>query len=95
MIGLELREMLKFLMRGGDPSAFRSDTMDLGEYSLDIIDRAGILGPYGLILPMFEARKFGQSWWIPPLGPTAQRGEQYARGTAKWQEQVPVIGAAW
>ena len=95
MIGLELREMLKFLMRGGDPSAFRSDNMGGGEYSLDIIDRAGILGPLGLILPMAEAHKFGQSWWVPPLGPTAQRTEQAFRGTLGWEENIPVLGAAW
>ena len=63
------------------------------EYSGDIIDRAGILGPFGLILPILEAGKYGKSWWIPPLGPTAERLEDLARGKAKLSDYMPGIAA--
>ena len=93
MVGLEIREWLKYLGRGGDEKAFRSDNMRWGEYSGDIIDRAGILGPFGLILPILEAGKYGKSWWIPPLGPTAERLEDLARGKAKLSDYMPGIAA--
>ena len=93
MMGLEMREWLKYLGRGGDEKAFRSDNMRWGEYSGDIIDRAGILGPFGLILPILEAGQYGKSWWIPPLGPTAERLEDLVRGKAKFSDYMPGYAA--
>ena len=69
MVGLELREWLKYLARGGDPGAFRSDEMSWPAYGKDIVDRSGLLGPFGLMLPMLEAGEFGGSWWVQPLAP--------------------------
>ena len=93
MMGLEIREWLKYLGRGGDEMAFRSDNMPWGEYSGDIIDRAGILGPFGLILPIIEAGEFGKSWWVPPFGPTAERLEDAFRGKATLYDYLPGVGA--
>ena len=93
MVGLEIREWLKYLGRGGDERAFRSDTMRWGEYSGDIIDRAGILGPFGLIIPILEADQFGKSFWVPPLGPTAERLEDLIRGNAKLSDYMPGYAA--
>ena len=93
MVGLEIREWLKYLGRGGDERAFRSDTMRWGEYSEDIIDRAGILGPFGLIIPILEADQFGKSFWVPPLGPTAERLEDLIRGNAKLSDYMPGYAA--
>ena len=93
MVGLEIREWFKYLGRGGDEAAFRSDKMEWGEYSGDIIDRAGVLGPFGLILPIIEAGEFGNSWWVPPLGPSAERLEDLARGTAKISDYRPGYAA--
>ena len=93
MVGLEIREWLKYLGRGGDETSFRSDNMGWGEYSEDIIDRAGVLGPFGLILPIIEAGEFGNSWWVPPLGPSAERLEDLARGDAKLYDYLPGYAA--
>ena len=93
MVGLEIREWFKYLGRGGDESAFRSDKMEWGEYSGDIIDRAGVLGPFGLIIPIIEANEFGKSWWVPPLGPSAERLEDLVRGKAKLSDYMPGVAA--
>jgi hypothetical protein len=93
MVGLEMREWLKYLGRGGDPKAFRSDNMKGGEYSMDIIDRAGILGPFGLVLPLLEAGKYGKSGITATLGPTAERIEDLARGEVNWWSFVPGVAA--
>ena len=93
MVGLEIREWLKYLARGGDERAFRSDNMDFGEYSLDIVDRAGVLGPFGLALPIFQAKDFGDEFWVPPLGPTAERLEDLVKGKAKIMDIAPYAGA--
>ena len=66
--------------------------MDGATYSKDIIDRAGVLGAGGLVIPMLEAGEFGKSWWVPPLGPSAERLEDLVRGKAKLIDYVP--GAA-
>jgi len=95
IVGLETREMIKYFGRGFDKSAFRSDSMDWGEYSLDIIDRAGIFGPFGLLLPMIQANEFGNSFWVPALGPTAQRTESILRGKYNWYESVPGVASIW
>ena len=89
----EMREWIKYLGRGGDPKAFRSDNMKGGEYSMDIIDRAGILGPFGLALPLLESGKYGKSGITPLFGPTAERIEDLARGKAKWSDFIPGVAA--
>jgi len=93
MVGLELREWLKYMFRGGDETALRSDSMDFGEYSAEIIDRSGLLGPWGLLRPMLEAGDFGGSWWVPPLGPTAERVEDIVRGDMDYTTYLPVYSS--
>ena len=89
MVGLELREWLKYLFPGGDESAFKTDDMPVGEYSKEILDRSGLFGPWGLLLPMIEAGEFGGSWWVPPLGPTAERIEDLVKGDVDWTTYLP------
>ena len=93
MLGFEMREWFKYVGRGFDESAFRSDNMNWLPYTGELIDRAGILGPYGLVLPMFEAGKYGNSFITPALGPTAERVEDLVRGNAKWSDYMPGYGA--
>ena len=93
VIGLEIREWLKFLARGGDASAFRTDSMPWGEYTMEIIDRSGALGAPGLVLPMLEADEFGGEWWVPPLGPTAERFEDLIKGDFKVKDVLPWVGS--
>ena len=78
-IGLELREFIKFLSRSaigdetGATAAFRSDNMPWGTYMFELLDRSGIYGPFGLLLPMAQAERYGDAWFLPALGPTAER----------------------
>ena len=83
MLGLEIREMFKaflaWVLPGispNDPGVnyFKSDDMSTGQYMTEIIDRSGMLGPASLALPVFlESHRYGNPFWIPPLGPTAER----------------------
>ena len=83
MLGLEIREaskaMLSWLLPGispNDPGVnyFKSDKMSTGEYMTEILDRSGMLGPLSLALPIFSAdHRYGKPFWVPPLGPTAER----------------------
>ena len=78
-LGLELREYIKFLGRSaigdetGATAAFRSDNMPWGTYMFELLDRSGIYGPFGLLLPMAQAERYGDAWFLPALGPTAER----------------------
>ena len=100
MLGLELRELLKYLFSGLDPTRgggfgqfdekkLRTNTMDYGEYSYEIIDRSGVLGPYGLLLPMIEAGNYGDEFWVSPLGPTAERLEDIFKGDFRAKKYIP------
>jgi len=94
MIGLEIREFIKYLGRGVTPgflerplrgvetqdtftysTAFRTDGMPWGDYFLEILDRAGVFGPFGLIFPMADSARFGDAWFTPAFGPTVERLE--------------------
>tara|TARA_A100001391_G_scaffold159326_1_gene117866 strand:+ start:5113 stop:11940 length:6828 start_codon:yes stop_codon:yes gene_type:complete len=78
MFGLELREYAKnglaWILPGvesGD-KYFRSDRMSWSEYSGEIIDRSGVLGPFTLLNMMHQQAEWGKSPIIPLLGPTAE-----------------------
>ena len=88
-LGLEIREFIKYLGRGGDASVFRSDNMPWGQYFLEILDRSGVFGAFGLVVPMLEADKYGNSWFVAGLGPTAEKVEDLWRGNAKVDDYNP------
>ena len=83
MLGLEIRELTKYFLAellpgidGDDPGVnyFRTDSMSTAQYATEIIDRSGMLGPFTLALPIFlESHRYGQPFFVPPLGPTAER----------------------
>ena len=83
MLGLEIREFFKaflaWVLPGispNDPGVnyFKTDDMSTGQYMVEIIDRSGMLGPASLALPVFlESHRYGNPFWVPPLGPTAER----------------------
>lgn len=56
-------------------TAFRTDGMPWNEYTLELFDRAGYFGPFGMIFPMADSPKFGDAWFTPAFGPTAERLE--------------------
>ena len=92
-LGLELREFLKYVLKGGDPEVFRSDEMTLPAYTLELIDRSGITGQAGLLIPTFEAELYGDAFFTPLLGPTAERGFDIMEGEGNVWDYVP-YGAA-
>ena len=78
MFGLELREYTKnglaWILPGvaADDKYFRSDKMGWLEYSGEIIDRSGVLGPFTLLNMMHQQADWGKSPILPLLGPTAE-----------------------
>ena len=91
MIGLEIRELLKYLISGGDSRKLRTNNMDAGEYSFEILDRAGILGHFGLLIPMYEAGKYGDFPLGPAFGPTFERIEDLVFDF-EVKQNIPVLG---
>ena len=91
MLGLEIRELLKYLVSGGDPRKLRTNSMDLGDYSFEILDRSGILGPLGLLIPMYEAGKYGDFPLGPAAGPTFERIEDLIFDF-ELKQNIPVVG---
>ena len=94
MLGLELRELLKYVLQGGDPKVFRSDDMNWPTYMFDIVDRSGITGRYGLLIPMMEADLYGDTFFTPLLGPTPERVIDIIEGRGNVWDYVPYFGAA-
>ena len=90
-LGLELRELIKFTVSGFDASKFRTNRLDWSSYMGELIDRAGVLGPLGLLIPMYEAQKYGDFFLGPALGPTAERIEDLIFD-AEVKQNIPVFG---
>lgn len=63
--------------------------MPWGQYFLEILDRSGVFGAFGLVVPMLEADKYGNSWFVAGLGPTAEKVEDLWRGNAKVDDYNP------
>ena len=91
MLGLEIRELLKYIVSGGDQRKLRTNNMDAGEYSFEILDRSGVLGMGGLLIPMYEAGKYGDFPLGPALGPTFERIEDLIFD-GEFKQNIPVVG---
>lgn len=90
-LGLELRELIKFTLSGFDASKFRTNRLDWGSYMGELIDRAGVLGPFGLLIPMYESQKYGDFFIGPALGPSAERIEDLLLD-GEIKQNIPVFG---
>ena len=93
MVGLELREGIKWAAAGGDEGKLRTNGMGWWEYAGEIIDRAGYLGPYTLMLPLVGGQTYGGSPLIEPFGPTAERFEDILAGRWNWKDYMPFYAA--
>ena len=101
MLGLDLRERFKvglaYALPGVSPqdkNYRRSLEMDFGEYSTEILDRSGILGPYTMALPLFvERKRYGDPLWVGPLGPTIGTGYDLISGDIKAKNLIPFYSA--
>ena len=98
MLGFDLRVRFKvglaWVLPGVSPedkNYRRSQTMDWGEYSTEIIDRSGVLGPFTLALPLFmEDRRYGDPMWVGPLGPTVEKGYDLFTGDLRLKDLTPL-----
>ena len=90
-LGLELRELIKFTLGGFDASKFRTNRLDWGSYMGELIDRAGVLGPLGLLIPMYESQKYGDFFLGPAFGPSFERVEDLIFD-AEVKQNIPVFG---
>ena len=68
-MALALREEIKY-----DEGMAPTDRMDPGEYMMELVSRAGFLGPLEIPLSMFNASDYGQPFWVAPLGPAVGTG---------------------
>jgi len=83
MLGWEIRERFKVGLAwalpgisASDPGVdyYRTDSMTPGQYWTEVLDRSGMLGPASLAMPIFlESHRYGKPFWVPPLGPSAER----------------------
>jgi len=72
----------------------RSQKMDWGEYSTEIIDRSGVLGPFTMALPLFlEEKRYGDPFWVGPLGPTFGKGFDFLQGDLRLKDLTPFYSA--
>jgi hypothetical protein len=68
----------------------RSVGMDWGEYSFEILDRSGVFGPFALAMPLFmESKRYGDPFWVGPLGPTVERGYDFIEGDLRFKDILP------
>jgi hypothetical protein len=63
--------------------------MGYGEYSLEILDRSGGLGPATLMLPFITGKNYGDPLWISPLGPTFEKLWDFPQGKLKIDDFIP------
>ena len=98
MLGFDLRERFKgglaWAIPGVDSTQKnfrRSLDMDWGEYSVEILDRSGVLGAFALLLPLFQGRRYGDPFWISPLGPTFEKAWDLPQGKVKIDVFIPLV----
>lgn len=69
----------------------RSLDMDWGEYMFEVADRAGIFGAPALLFPLFMAEKrYGNPFWVSPLGPSVERSWDLANGDLNIKDVIPI-----
>lgn len=98
MLGFDLRERFKgglaWAIPGVDSTQKnfrRSLDMDWGEYSVEILDRSGVLGAFALLLPLFQGGQYGDPFWISPLGPTFEKAWDLPQGKVKIDDFIPLV----
>ena len=102
MLGWDLRERFKiglsWLLPGispNDPGVNyqSSRSMSNGDYWFDVLDRSGQLGPFALAIPLFmEDKRYGNPFFVPILGPSAEKAWDVATGDFNGYKWLPVYG---
>lgn len=69
----------------------RSLNMGYGEYSFELLDRSGFLGPVGLALPLFmQSKRYGDPFFVSPLGPSFEKIYQFGSGDLNFRDVIPI-----
>ena len=96
MLGFDLRERFKgglaWALPGVDSTERnyrKSLDMDYGEYSMEILDRSGVLGPFALMLPVISGKTYGDPFFVGPLGPTFEKLWDFPQGKLKIDDFIP------
>ncbi len=99
MLGWDLRERFKiglsWLLPGispNDPGVnYRaSRDMSTSEYWFEVLERSGIFGPLALTIPIFmEDKRYGNPFFIPILGPSAEKGWDLITGDFDGFDYLP------
>ena len=65
--------------------------MGYGEYSFELLDRSGFLGPVGLALPLFmQSKRYGDPFFVSPLGPSFEKIYQFGSGDLNFRDVIPI-----
>ena len=95
-VGLEAREWTKYLLRAFIPwkdseDALQTDTMDLGQYSGEIVERSGLLGPFALATSAMEGLQ--REGWFGPVIATVPAVDFVDDSVfdGEWDRVLPVI----
>jgi predicted chitinase len=95
-LGLEAREWTKYLLRLFIPwkdseDALQTDTMDLGQYSAEIVERSGLLGPFALATSAMEGLQ--REGWFGPVIATVPAVDFVDDSVfdGDWDRVLPVI----
>ena len=96
MLGFDLRERFKgglaWALPGVDSTERnyrKSLDMDYGEYSMEILDRSGALGPFALMLPVISGKTYGDPFFVGPLGPAFEKLWDFPQGKLKIDDFIP------
>jgi len=96
MLGFDLRERFKgglaWALPGVDSTQKnyrKSLDMDWGQYSMEILDRSGALGPFLLMLPLISGKTYGDPFWVGPLGPTFEKIWDLPQGKLHIDDFIP------
>ena len=98
-LGFDIRErtkgMLAYMLPGIDSTEKnyrKSLEMSGGEYTLELVERSGAPGPFGLALPLlFESKRYGDPIFIQGLGPSVEMLYDISTGGANASSFLPVI----
>jgi hypothetical protein len=100
MVGWDLRERFKMGLAWALPGISPNDPgvdyrssrdMPMGEWSFEVLDRSGYLGPFALALPLvMESKRYGNPFFIPMLGPTAEKGWNLVSGDFEITDYTPL-----
>lgn len=99
MLGFDLRERFKGTLAWALPGIDstqknyrKSLDMDWGEYSMEILDRSGVLGAFALGLPLIQGGKYGDPFWVEPMGPSVERAMDFTSGDLDLSDLFPIYG---